>query len=417
MYKTDRVRRKDLFQLILSGIFLPSLLVLIIMVLTGGVFNDQFIRFGETIYYPSLGLLTSIVLVIILYYRTRHLNWKTKENLILMSSCLAIFNVLNTLNWEISSFNPPFKRPFGTPSLNFADGILISVILFIFYHLNGLRRKDLSTPLGLLFISFVAPAFLVTLLEGISSDQNAYSQLQFTSGYLIPLVGIAGFGVTFYGIRVSYFTYINSTLTEVRRGAIGLISGFIFLSYALASQVLFVGDTVMIFGFRVRILQLMLFVVGTSLIIYAYARYPIFTYALPFKNYELIIYSASGSPIWTVSFLHSEEDHREGLKASALTAIGELIRDLTGLKGNLQEVIMEDGVLVLSQHNGFAACLISERVSFQQVQIFNEFCKKIFEILTNEPSLQFGQIPNPETTLFPLVSRFFPVKFKQASQL
>ncbi|RMG20869.1 MAG: hypothetical protein D6732_28325 [Methanobacteriota archaeon] len=413
MHSISERNNAYLKSLIVQGLLVPTILIFLVILLTGGFLNDFFIAFGETIYYPALGLFASLSVFGILFLRTRHLRFRTKLNLLLMALFLVLFNLANTWFWGISSYNPPFKRPFGYPFLNFADGILVAVVIVLFFHLNSMRRFDINVPFSLFFVGMVTPALLITILEGISGRETEYNQLKFVSGYFLPLIGIAGFGVAIYGIRIAYLILLNSSLDDVRKGSYGFTASFVFLSYALASQVLFVGDTIMIFRFRLRILQLILFVIGSSFLILVYAKYPIFAYALPYRIYELIVYSSAGSPIWSVSFISQSEDKREGLKVGALTAIGELIRDLSGFSGKLSEIQLDDGVLLLEQEKRFAACLIAEGVSFQLFRIFQEFSQEIFNLLQNEASLKKGQIPEPANSFYPLIEKYFPVRFEE----
>ena len=397
-------------RMVLMSVMVPTLGAFVVVFVTGGIFRDILFRFSSTIYYPSLGIFTSVSVFTILFWRTRHFNMQSKILLLLMSICLVLFNLINTFEWKTSQYYPPLQRPIGHPLLNLADSLLIMFIVITYFHFVSLRYRDF-TPLPSSFVILLAaPGFLTTNLEIVFQDETSYAHLQYAMGYFLPLLGIATIGVAIFVIHVSYKIYSSTTILQIRQGSFEIIGSVIFLSYAFVSQAL-TRDTFNFAGVEIRILQLLLFVIGTTLFTFVYAKRPIFTYALPIRLQEMIIYSAGGIPIWDICFTHPTENARTGLKTSALTAIGELVKDLSGFKGRIKELILEDGNLLLNHYQKYSFCIIADSISMQLRNSLIEFSNQLDDYLMKKEDMNWGVMPDPEEFFVPLVTKFFPIEF------
>jgi len=375
------------------------------VIVTGFIFRDYVSSLTLTKTYPIIATLTSVMFSSVLFIRAKQNNVRGIRYLLIFGFSLFMFNFLQIFRWEVAHDYTPFKRPIGNEILNFADMFIAIAILSLYLHFESIENNNFHPFYASLVALTVFPIIVINLLVILTQNDNINSIIK----YFLPWFSFSVIFITIYGIRVILRIYLFTEQESIKRGTLAMMTSIIYMAISFSTQTL-TSDLVNFGFFEAEIFQLWLFALATSMLSYAYIVNPYFLYAVPFNISEIMVYDHDGIPLWDYQFSQTQSQKPLPIKSGALTAIGGLLREVSGFSGFITNIQFTDGHLLITPMERYTLCLVTEKKSRLITWAFRGFSKEmdplIVKYLQKTLRQDFSKEDEKEAKI--LIARYFP---------
>lgn len=375
------------------------------VIVTGYIFHDFMKPFTESEIYPAIATLTSVLFSAVLFVRAKQNNVRGIRYLLIFGLSLFMFNLLQTLSWDVAHDNTPFERPIGNEILNIADIFICIALLSIYLHFESIESVKLHPLYASLVALSIFPIVIVNILVVFTQNDELNSAMIF----FLPWFSLSVIFIIIFGVRVTLRIYLFTDQKKVQRGTLSMMTSIIYMGLAFSTQNL-TADTIDFGFFEAEIFQLWLFAFATSMLSYSYIVNPYFLYSLPFTVSEIMVYDTNGIPLWDYQFSQTTSQKPLPIKSSALNAIGGLLREVSGFGGMMTNIQFTDGILLIIPMDRYALCLVSEKNSRVVSWAFKGFSKEINPLIQKYLDKPLRQEFSNDDLAFAksLITKYFP---------
>lgn len=373
--------------------------------ITGFIFRDSMSTFTPTKSYPIIATLTSAMFTSVLFIRAKQNNVRGIRYLLIFGLSLLMFNFLQIFRWDVAHDYTPFKRPIGNEILNLADMFIAIAILSLYLHFESIENTKFHPLYASLVALTVFPIIAINLLVIITQNEDINSIIK----YFLPWFSFSVIFIVIYGIRVILRIYLFTEQESIKRGTLAMMSSILYMAIAFSTQTL-TSDSINFGFFEAEIHQLWLFALATSMLSYAYIVNPYFLYAFPFNISEVMVYDNDGIPLWDYQFSQTQSQRALPIKSGALTAIGGLLREVSGFSGFITNIQFTDGHLLITPMERYTLCLVTEKNSRLITWAFRGFSGEMSPLIDKymQKSLRENFSKEDENEAKALITKYFP---------
>ncbi|MFV2015244.1 MAG: hypothetical protein ACC656_07450 [Candidatus Heimdallarchaeota archaeon] len=400
-----RINSRDDFKNYFLVVVVAILGILGYVIITGYIFGDFISTLSFTKTYPIIATLTSVMFSGVLFIRAKQNNVRGIRYLLIFGLSLFMFNLLQIFQWDVAHDETPFKRPIGSEILNLADMFIAIAILSLYLHFESIENIKFHPIYASLVALTVFPIIVINLLVIITQNEDINSIIR----YLLPWFSFSVIFIIIYRIRIILRIYLFTEQEVIRRGTLVMMTSVIYMGIAFSTQTL-TSDVINFGFFEAEIFQLWLFALATSMLSYAYIVNPYFLYAFPFNISEIMVYDNDGIPLWDYQFSQTHSQGAFPIKSGALTAIGGLLREVSGFSGFITNIEFTDGHLLITPMEEYTLCLVTEKNSRLIAWAFRGFSHEMSPLIEKymQKSMRENFSEEDENEAKALITKYFP---------
>lgn len=398
------IDRHDLRNYLLVILF-ATMGVLGYIIITGFIFESAMSALTLTIAYPIIATLTSVFFSTILFVRAKQYNVRGMRYMLIFGFSLFMFNLLQVFRWDVAHGDTPFKRPLGNEILNLADIFITIAIFSLYLHFESIENDRFHPIYGSLVALTIFPLMAINFVVILTQNEDLNLIIEY---FLLPF-SVAVIFIIIYGIRIILRIYLFTEQDVIKKGTMAMMISIIYMGIAFTTQTL-TSDIINFGLFEAEIHQLWLFALATSMLSYAYIVNPYFLYSFPFNISEIIIYDHDGIPLWDYKFSETHDHKPLPIKSSALSAIGGLLKEVSGFSGSMTNIQFTDGSMLITVTARYTLCLITEKNSRLISWAFKGFSREMKPLIEKymQKTLRYDFSEEDENEAKGLITKFFP---------
>ena len=374
-------------------LILGFILTFFFIVLTGGVLGDFFKGLRGTPWYYAIPMIIQVLALVFLVRRIIIYKLKGLELLLGFIITITLIFLFEIIDYKYLG-DGIYERSGGF-LIKFADVLFPLAIIFLYLHVEGMTNNTpnlvrailvLGTGIPLIIVSFLM--FLVDVKTPFTNQEYRKELYDLVQTYfLVFTLSIILVGI--FGMVVMYSVFYHADTIDVEVPSLLTLTAvdIIFLSFVIRPffdqfQLTVQGTTM-----TVNVYNTWVFSFGILFLVLTYVFYPLYTFALPFSVYDVILVTQEGVTLWHKKISHPARQYLSdqapedaSLKSPAILAIATLVREVAQAQGELRLISLSDRHIIIESHKEAVGIVIADKTSFFLKRALKNFVSDAYNL-------------------------------------